>query len=184
MGLVGFALGRLLAKKPPHVELDEMHSAGLDGLWRAARLWDPSIAKFSTYAVTAIHRGILRTFKQSRRAPMQHLRDDAELVIAGRAPTENDIEIEALMQMVEALPERLRQVISMRYIEGRTLQDIGAAFNVTRERVRQIEAKALEVLREMNGVSLATVALNRWNGRRFNAKTRPRIVVRPTMSIA
>ena len=40
------------------------------------------------------------------------------------------------------------------------------------------------VLREMQGASPPTVAAKMAKPRRFNAKTQPRIVVRPTMSIA
>ena len=49
------------------------------------------------------------------------------------------------------LSERERKVLIMRFgLEDgvtRTLEDVGREFNVTRERVRQIEAKALRKLR-------------------------------------
>ena len=49
------------------------------------------------------------------------------------------------------LNERERKVLIMRFgLEDgvtRTLEDVGREFNVTRERVRQIEAKALRKLR-------------------------------------
>ncbi|MGI8822166.1 MAG: RNA polymerase sigma factor RpoD [Acidimicrobiia bacterium] len=53
---------------------------------------------------------------------------------------------------LEGLSERERQVLIMRYglADGkvRTLEEVGAFFNVTRERVRQIETKALAKLRQ------------------------------------
>ena len=49
------------------------------------------------------------------------------------------------------LKERERQVIELRFglRDGhpRTLEEVGKEFNVTRERIRQIEAKALRKLR-------------------------------------
>ena len=52
---------------------------------------------------------------------------------------------------LEELAERERQVLIMRFglADGkvRTLEDVGAHFNVTRERIRQIETKALAKLR-------------------------------------
>ena len=49
------------------------------------------------------------------------------------------------------LKDRERQVIVMRFglVDGhpRTLEEVGKSFNVTRERIRQIEAKALRKLR-------------------------------------
>ena len=53
--------------------------------------------------------------------------------------------------LLEDLKERERQVIILRFglIDGhpRTLEEVGKEFNVTRERIRQIEAKALRKLR-------------------------------------
>ena len=54
-------------------------------------------------------------------------------------------------QILDNLSERERKVLIMRFgLEDgvtRTLEDVGKEFNVTRERVRQIEAKALRKLR-------------------------------------
>ena len=53
--------------------------------------------------------------------------------------------------LLEDLKERERQVIILRFglLDGhpRTLEEVGREFNVTRERIRQIEAKALRKLR-------------------------------------
>lgn len=45
------------------------------------------------------------------------------------------------------LSEREQKVIRMRYYDIMTLEDVAKAFNVTRERIRQIEAKAVRKLR-------------------------------------
>lgn len=56
-----------------------------------------------------------------------------------------------MMQAIALLSPREQAVIKLRYgmTDGRphTLEEVGAAYNVTRERVRQIEAKALRKLR-------------------------------------
>jgi RNA polymerase primary sigma factor len=53
--------------------------------------------------------------------------------------------------VLDSLSERERQVLRLRYGlddgQARTLEEIGREFNVTRERVRQIEAKAIRKLR-------------------------------------
>ena len=43
--------------------------------------------------------------------------------------------------------EKMRRVLELRYLEGMTLEQVGEMMGVTRERVRQIEAKALRILR-------------------------------------
>ncbi len=56
-----------------------------------------------------------------------------------------------LMEILDDLPEKERKIIEMRngLIDGvyHTLEDVGKEFGVTRERIRQIEAKALEKMR-------------------------------------
>ena len=58
---------------------------------------------------------------------------------------------EQMSEILNDLPERERRVLSMRFgLEdgmSQTLEDVGKEFNITRERVRQIEARALRKLR-------------------------------------
>ena len=58
---------------------------------------------------------------------------------------------EELSNALESLTERERQVVKLRFgLEdgrARTLEEVGKELNVTRERIRQIEAKALRKLR-------------------------------------
>ncbi len=58
---------------------------------------------------------------------------------------------EQLGEVLHTLTDRERQVLCMRFGlldgEGRTLEEVGREFHVTRERIRQIEAKALRKLR-------------------------------------
>jgi len=58
---------------------------------------------------------------------------------------------DALRSILDALSPRERQVLEMRYgLDGRqprTLDEVGRAFNVTRERIRQIEHQSLKKLR-------------------------------------
>lgn len=60
---------------------------------------------------------------------------------------------EALREALESLGYRERRVLEMRYGLGgeraRTLDDVGRAFNVTRERVRQIENQSLRKLQSL-----------------------------------
>ena len=58
---------------------------------------------------------------------------------------------EQLMEVLDTLTEREQKVLRLRFglDDGRprTLEEGGRQFNVTRERIRQIEAKALRKLR-------------------------------------
>ena len=59
---------------------------------------------------------------------------------------------EQLDEVMDTLTDREENVLRLRFglDDGkmRTLEDVGKVFNVTRERIRQIEAKALRKLRQ------------------------------------
>ncbi len=66
---------------------------------------------------------------------------------------ETALQRESLRKILESLSERERRVLELRYgLDGqqpRTLDEVGRAFNVTRERIRQIEHQGLKKLRAL-----------------------------------
>jgi RNA polymerase primary sigma factor len=56
-----------------------------------------------------------------------------------------------IKQVLATLTEREREVLELRFglkdSQPRTLEEVGRQFHVTRERIRQIEAKALKKIR-------------------------------------
>ncbi len=87
--------------------------------------------------------------------------DDSELgdfVQDSTAESPHELALENLrrenvQRALEALPERDREVIEMRFglkgHEARTLEEVGRAFGVTRERIRQIENTTLKRLQAL-----------------------------------
>ncbi|MBR5528710.1 MAG: RNA polymerase sigma factor RpoD [Clostridia bacterium] len=65
---------------------------------------------------------------------------------------------EKIMEALDSLTPRESSVIKMRFglIDGkiRTLEEVGEEFNITRERIRQIEAKALRKLRHPSRIKM------------------------------
>jgi RNA polymerase primary sigma factor len=65
---------------------------------------------------------------------------------------------EQITNLLSTLTKREQQVLILRYglLDGksRTLEEVGREFNVTRERIRQIEAKALRKLRHPSRVKM------------------------------
>ena len=61
---------------------------------------------------------------------------------------------EQLLSVIDSLTPREQKVIRLRYgiddAKPRTLEEVGREFSVTRERIRQIEAKALRKMRNPN----------------------------------
>ncbi len=76
--------------------------------------------------------------------------EDSNVPVPAEAATATLLR-EQLGEVLETLTERERKVLILRFgLEdgrARTLEEVGKEFNVTRERIRQIEAKALRKLR-------------------------------------
>ncbi len=95
----------------------------------------------------------------------QPTRDDSDVTFADNLPATNaadpsdSMEIADMREAVRAvlvdLPAREQEVMRMRFgldgSEGATLEEVGQAFSITRERVRQIEVRTLFRLRHMAG---------------------------------
>jgi RNA polymerase primary sigma factor len=87
--------------------------------------------------------------------------DEQDTHLADFVEDENAVDLESsaermllrdrVQQVLDSLSGRERRVLELRYgLDGapdRTLSEIGDALGVTRERIRQIEAKALRKLR-------------------------------------
>lgn len=95
----------------------------------------------------------------------QPTREDSETTFADNLPATNvadpsdSMEIadmrEAVRAVLDDLPAREQEVMRMRFgldgSEGATLEEVGLAFSITRERVRQIEVRSLIRLRHTAG---------------------------------
>ena len=64
-----------------------------------------------------------------------------------RQETAHNVFVPGLFQAIAELSEREQLVLNRRYEHDFTLDDLAAEFNVTRERIRQIEHKALRKIR-------------------------------------
>ena len=87
--------------------------------------------------------------------------------ILGRISREERIE-----ELLSVLTPKEREVIRLRFgldgKEGRTLREIGEIFNLTRERIRQIETEALRKLRERWNPPKKVGKLDRIGDKRYN----------------
>jgi RNA polymerase sigma factor (sigma-70 family) len=147
------------------IDEDDFYQVAVVGLIRAARIFNPAKGKFSTLAVLIASqeaRNILNRPKD--RARLKHEKPmpaDADGVQFDRAdPKYREpawvLEERRAMERLRVLKDNEREVLLARLVDGDTLDTIGKRQGVTRERVRQIEAKAICKLRvEQDGAERA-----------------------------
>lgn len=161
------------------LDLEDLQGAGLVGLVEAAEMFDPRRGfKFVTYAWRSIWARVVLEAKrqasilkvpvnawdadyayaaEAERAkhPAMNLhhryQDDSEVQF-GEEEEERPYlfdEIEALNDNLRFLPERWRTVLHLRYHEHLSLETIARRLRISKERVRQIQFRAIKKLRQM-----------------------------------
>ena len=164
------AIARSLADKARTVRLPVHIVEKLNQIGRAQRKLvtglgrEPSNEEIAE--VTGIRPEEVESITRSARAPIslekpvgdEEQSEFGEFIADEQAesPYERAVEIltnEALRAALETLPDRERRVLELRYGLGdqhpRTLDEVGHTFNVTRERIRQIEHQALRKLEHL-----------------------------------
>jgi len=154
-----------IAKKHIHQteSLFELISDGNLSLMRAVEKFDFGRGfKFSTYASWAIIKNFARSIPDEKTRRERFVTGHEEIFEI--APDNRGDEHEALAvqdrathsvnRLLEFLEPREREIIRMRaglddHAKGMTLEEIGQQFGITKERVRQLNARAMKKLREV-----------------------------------
>lgn len=141
--------------------LFDLVSDGNMSLMRAVEKFDFARGfKFSTYATWAIVKNFARTVPKEQRHRSRFRTSRDELFELAPDERSDQIEMEAtrsereeqVARILQHLDDRERQIVRDRFglnrgQEPMTLHEVGAAMGVTKERIRQIETRALAKLR-------------------------------------
>jgi RNA polymerase primary sigma factor/RNA polymerase sigma factor len=145
----------------PTQDFFELVSDGNMSLLRAVDKFDFSRGnKFSTYATWAIRKNFARTFHDTNRYNDRFRTSHSEIFAHTEDERSDEIEQEAAQiqrksqvnSILERLGEREREIVTARFgltggREPLTLMQVGTAMGVTKERIRQLQARAMSTLR-------------------------------------
>lgn len=169
--LVWYVVNRIRPRLPVSVSEEELFSAGLYGLMKACRSYDPARgAVFKTYAYHRIRGAILDELRRldflprSLRDRAKEMGEDPPSILA--IPTDEDgneslpalhreegVERTdlhaALLLEIDGLPDKMRLVMTLYYQKGLRMREIGEQMRLTESRVSQIHSNAILRLRRV-----------------------------------
>lgn len=120
--------------------------------------------QFSTYYTNSFFRNTIRGLlfqgvskgRQQKRRPVRIGEFEKSIPDLGNRETET-VENETgrtVDQLFSILDSQQREVMKRRFFDGNTLQEIGNDLGLSRERIRQVETKALKAIRESLGIDV------------------------------
>lgn len=134
----------------PHDNVDMLKSVGFVALMRAVDRFDPWKGyRFCTYATRSILHAYNNSARKFNRPPMldvtevdvpEKIEDDQESFLLDR--------IFSAMEKAN-LSEREKKILDRRYFKQLILHDVAEEFDLSKERVRQIQMIALEKIKEV-----------------------------------
>lgn len=139
---VPLAIGMAARYACEHYDMDDAKQDACVALCRAVDEFKPELGfTFSTFAYSVIWRELHRKRKLAQKRMAWSNQDDEEL----DTPILDPEYVETVS--LDSLTPRERRVIEARFWKGLSLVKIGKKLGVSRERVRQIEKRAIAKLR-------------------------------------
>lgn len=153
---LGFLIQSRLKSHRGSALYDDLFQEGRLGIMRALQDFDPergkNFFKFAKWHVqTRIRRALLREMRRREVPVAEPQPGDDPCAMGADEQMEQEESRQVLLRALNFLPDRSRKVVLMRFgLNGaspRTCQQVGHELGISRQRVQQIESKALKVLR-------------------------------------
>lgn len=140
-----------------YVALENLHESpqGKHGEWRALALkiaahWGESPEHLWPLAILAVQRPVVVLEAEADKAGWLMAEQERRLL---QAPAADQLVMDrdVIRRLLEYLMPRDREVIEALYLRDESHEEVGAAMTLTSERVRQLEARALRLMRHAAG---------------------------------
>lgn len=138
--ILGYAM-RLLGDR---AEAEDVTQEAMLRLWKVAPNWRPGEAQVSTWTYRVVTNLCTDLRRARQRRPAVNLDDAPEVADAGKGAVAGMIEADrmaALHNALEQLPERQRQAVVLRHIEGLANPEIGEIMDIGVEAVESLTAR-------------------------------------------
>ena len=153
--------------------LDELISDGNLILMKAVDRFDYGRGfRFSTYATHAVQREFFQRYKTVQRRRVTEVATDPEILLQSVACPEDfrerivqERQLTYLKEIMSTcLEPRESEIVDLRFglnsdDGGQTLREVGEKLNISKERVRQLQTRAIEKIQELARCNIGTTEL-------------------------
>lgn len=154
--LVHLTIRRYLKMTPGMRDYHDFVQIGMMVLQDSARSWRvDGGCTWASYVVKNIRRRLFRELHKSAMrgmTPTTTCKTDVQcapvvdVMDERQSPSSDDELSDDIQSLLRQLPQREQLIIKERFLNGRSLRDVGSSLGMCRERVRQIQDRALSAL--------------------------------------
>jgi len=127
-------------------EAEDVAQEAMLRLWRVAPKWRQGEAKVTTWLYRVVMNLCTDRLRRKRAVALDAIEEPVDETPGVEAKMTTDVRVQALHEALQDLPERQRQAVILRHIEGVSNPEIAAVMDISTEAVESLTARGKRAL--------------------------------------
>jgi len=127
-------------------EAEDVAQEAMLRLWRVAPKWRQGEAKVTTWLYRVVMNLCTDRLRRKRAVALDAIEEPVDETPGVEAKMTTDVRVQALHDALQDLPERQRQAVILRHIEGVSNPEIAAVMDISTEAVESLTARGKRAL--------------------------------------
>ena len=127
-------------------EAEDVTQEAMLRLWRVAPKWRQGEAKVTTWLYRVVMNLCTDRLRRKRAVALDAIEEPVDQTPGVEAKMTTDARVQALQEALQDLPERQRQAVILRHIEGVSNPEIAAVMDISTEAVESLTARGKRAL--------------------------------------
>jgi len=127
-------------------EAEDVAQEAMLRLWRVAPKWRQGEAKVTTWLYRVVMNLCTDRLRRKRAVALDAIEEPVDETPGVEAKMTADVRVQALHEALQDLPERQRQAVILRHIEGVSNPEIAAVMDISTEAVESLTARGKRAL--------------------------------------